>query len=423
MNWRAGLLVSGLFLGATLHPAGAARAELTADPKFRDAVAKAESRLRGGDAAGAKAALAALSPASPLEKYMVSSLALEVATKNGDMVAQRKAVADVLESGAAPQGQLAYLNHIAGYLSYQTGAIDNAITYLARARELGRTDPQTSLLLTESLVRKRRTDEALKVLGETISAQVQAGKPVPASWYDRAAALAYARKDWASLASYNAGKLRDPSVGGPDWRSALATYVEGARPDKEAELDLYRLQAATGGLASERDYQGYAALAAGQGYAVEAQSVIEGGASAGKLASSDPTAATLLRTVKPKAIKTLSAMKALPGKAGAVANGARAAQDGDSLLASSQYAAAVPYYRAALDKGGVDRNRVSTRLGIALARSGDFDGAGAALKQVSGAWAPVATYWAAWVDARKLGGAAQAAADGTGAAKTIAMKQ
>lgn len=428
-NWRAGLLFSGLLLAAVPF-AGAAQAGQTADPKFRDAVAKVQGRLKAGDTAAAQSALASLAPASPLEKYMTASLSLELAAKRNDIMAQRKAVAEMLASGAAPKAELPYLNHVAGYLSYQTGATDNAITYLTRARELGRADTQASLMLAESYARKKRYADAVKLLGETVDAQIAAGKPVPASWYDRGASMAYAGKDWSSVARFNAGKLRDPAQSGPDWRTALTTYAEVARPDSEAQLDLYRLQAATGALASERDYQGYAALAAKQGYPVEAQSVIESGSASGQLASFDPVIAPLLRTVKPRAAKDLATIKSLQGGKGAsAATAAKAAQDGDALLAGSQYAAAVPYYKAALSKGGVDSNRVSTRLGIALARSGDFGGAKQALAQVSGSWAPVATYWSAWVDARKAGGSAQAASESDGAsggkhkAKSIAMKQ
>lgn len=415
--WRSSLCAAALLAGImTVGQAGAKTNEpgnsLSATPQFRTGAEQAQASLKAGDVTGAGGRIAALNPTTPFEKYIKAGLAMELAVKRQDIVAQRKAVAELIESGAAPRAQLPYLNHVAGYLCYQTGAIDNAVVYLTRARELGVTEPQAALLLVESYVRQRKVDQASQLLDQTIAQQKQAGKAVPPSWYDRASALAIARKDWTALARYNGEKLAGVQISAPEWRTALVGYSENARPDKEALLDLYRLQAATGGLASERDYQGYATLAAGQGYAAEAKSVIDAGTSEGKLQSNDPVATPLLRTVKPRAVTYLAAIKGLPGKAGSVTSGAKAEQDGDKLLASAQYADAVPYYRAALEKGVGDKDRVSTRLGIALARSGDFNGARAALAQVAanGAWGQIATFWSAWVEARQVGSAQAAAA-------------
>ncbi len=424
--WRAGiattLLLAGLATGSQAQAKKEPQGQLMASAAFRDAVTRIRGLLDKGDLPGAQSEIAALSPAGPLEKYMAASLDMELAVKRRDVVAQRSAIAKLIETGGVPEGQLAYLNHVAGYLCYQTGAIDNAVVYLTRARALGVTDPKAALLLADSYVRQRKLNEAAQLFDETIARQKQAGQPVPASWYDRAASLAYVRKDWGALARYRAAKLAQaPAVGAPEWRSALATYIAGANPDKEAQLDLYRLQAATGALASERDYQGYATLAAGQGYSAEAKSIIDSGVGAGKLNSNDPVATPLARTLSKRAVTYLASIKGLPGKADKVPSGAKAAQDGDSLLSGSQYAEAVPYYRAALAKGVTDRDRVSTRLGIALARSGDLPGARTALAQVTGtgSWSQVATFWSAWVDSRT---AAQASA-GENKAMQTAMAQ
>ncbi|MGD9810658.1 MAG: hypothetical protein AB7U35_04875 [Sphingobium sp.] len=377
-----------------------AHAEATASASFRETVSQVQARIAAGDLTGAMGYAGALTPSSPLEKYMAASLSMEIAAKRNDIVAQRKAIAEMIESGAAPEGQLGYLNRVAGFLSYQTGAIDNAVVYLTRARSLGEASPQTSLMLAEAYVRQRKLPEAAQVVNETIAAQKAAGQAVPATWYDRAASLARARKDWASLAEASAAKLSQGGMAGPDWRSGIMTYVEAANPEPEAKLDLLRLEAATGAMASERDYQAYATLAANQGYAAEGKAVVEAGLSSQKLGSGDPVAATLMRTLRSKAIVNLAALKPLPGKAASAASGARAAKAGDDLLANSQFAEAVPYYRAALEKGDVDRDRVTTRLGIALARSGDLGGAQIAFAQATGRWKDVAAYWSAWVNAR-----------------------
>lgn len=422
--WRSSIGAAVLLAGMMAAGQAAAKKEpetgLRAAAAFRETVQRTEASLKSGDLTGAGGLIASLNATTPFEKYLKAGLSMELAVKRNDVVAQRKAIAELLESGAVPQAQLGHLNHVAGFLSYQTGAIDNAVVYLTRARELGVTDPKAALLLVESYVRQRKMDAAAQLLDQTIAAQKQAGQAVPASWYDRAGTIAVARKDWAALARYSGERLAAGPIAAPTWRTALAIYMEGARPDKEAQLDLYRLQAATGSLASERDYQGYATLAAAQGYAAEAKSVLDAGLSGGKLQSNDPVATPLLKTLKPRAVTYLAAIKGLPGKAGSAASGAKAEQDGDKLLANSQFAEAVPYYRTALEKGVQDRDRAATRLGIALARSGDFNGARAALAEVkgNGAWAQVATFWAAWVDARAGANAASASASATPPAVT-----
>ena len=399
-KWRIGALMAAS-AGAAIT-AGVAHADqsYSADKKFREMADAAQSHLSNGDMAGAAGYIAALAPDTPFEKYLAASLAFELAVRKNDIVTQRSAIATVLESGGVPQNELGRLNFIAGYLSYQTGAIDNAIVYLARAREQKLADPKVSLMLAECYIRRRKLDVASQILDETITAQRQAGQPVPAAWYDRAASIAQQRKDWTAVSYYGAAKLGAlKPMSAAEWRSGLVSFLSGARLDKEAELDLYRLQAATGALASERDYQGYATLAAGQGYPAEARTIIETGQSSGKLSARDTVTSALMRSLRRKAVVHLASIKGLPGKVASVSSAGKAAQDGDNLLANSQFAEAVPYYRAALDKGGVDKDRVFTRLGIALARSGDMTGAEQALAQAKGGWGQVAAYWLAWVNA------------------------
>ena len=412
--WRIGAQVTAV--ASVAIASGIAHAEPTysADKKFRDMADVAQSRLNSGDVTGAAGYIAALAPDTPFEKYLTASMAFELAVKKNDIVAQRSAIATLLQSGGVPESELGRLNFIAGYLSYQTGAIDNAIVYLTRAREQKLADPKASLMLAECYIRQRKLDMASQLLGETINTQRQAGQPVPAAWYDRAASVAQQRKDWAAVSYYGSAKLGGlKPANAAEWRTGLVSFLSGARLDKEAELDLYRLQAATGALASERDYQGYATLAAGQGYPAEARAIIETGQSSGKLSTNDSMTSALMRSLRSKAVVHLASIKGLPGKAPSVNNAVKAAQDGDNLLANSQFADAVPYYRAALDKGGVDKDRVFTRLGIALARSGDMSGAEQALAQAKGGWGQVAAYWLAWVNARGDGAAKAAASNGT----------
>lgn len=371
----------------------------SAAPKFREAIARVKTSVDAGDTVSANSALATLSPASPLEKYMVASLRLDMAVRRNDMRAQRSAINEMLASGAAPTAQVAYLHYLSGYAAMQGGAIDDAITQFSSARTQGYDKPQLSLMLVDAYVRRGRQGEALKLLVETIDRQAASGQSVPAPWFDRGAALAYAQKDWALFARLQAGKLAAYNSPG-DWRSAITSYIAGANPDKEVQLDLLRLQYATSAFASERDYQGYATLASGMNYPAEAKAVIEAGRANGDLLLKDSVTAPMMAGLTTKGRQYLASLNTLAVKSG---SGQSFAANGDKLLSAAKYTDAASAYRSALASadGGIDRDRINARLGIALARSGDMPGAQAAFALAGGKWGDVASFWSAWTRSQK----------------------
>lgn len=387
-----GFAVPGMAQNAGAEP-------LTASKAFREASAAVGARLAEGDVAGANASLSALQPASPGEKYMAGSLALEVASRRGDMRAQRAAVKAMLASGAAPAQQTGYLRYLAGYFSAQIGEGTEAAAHLQAARQLGYDTPPANLLLADLEMRRHRPAEALAMLDAAIARQTAAGMKVPVAWFERGTSMAYTLKNWPLVASYSARRLAAPSTPA-DWRSAIVNYISGAAPQGEAQLDLYRLQYATDAMASERDFQAYAALALAQGYASEARMAIEAGRSKGTLLTSDAAINPLFAKASVKAKTNLAEMQKLSGKSASAASAAAASAAGDRLLSGGQYGEAVGYYRAALAKAGVDRDRVSARLGIALARSGDLAGAQSAFALVTGPWRDVAAFWSSWATNR-----------------------
>ncbi len=70
----------------------------------------------------------------------------------------------------------------------------------------------------------------------------------------------------------------------------------------------------------------------------------------------------------------------------------------DAYLGYGDYAKAAELYKLALTKGGVDASTANTRLGIALARSGQKDAALQAFGLVTGARKPIADYWTIWLN-------------------------
>lgn len=364
---------------------------------FRASVTQAQAALRAGDLATAGARIGTLSPTNDFETYAVAGLRLELATKRRDAQAQRVALTDLFKTSAVPKSDAPRLRYVAGYLSYVVGNYDDATAQLDYAKTLGYGGVDALLLRADIALRRNKPKDARVFVREALAQQRASGQPVPIAWIDRAIAMAYQAGDWPEVGQLYRERLAQAG-GREEWRSALTNYLAAASVDTQLQLDLYRLQAANGAMASERDYQAYAQLADKSGYYAESKAIIEAGRKAGKLTATQPTTSALLKAVTPKATKEIAGMPAMAKKAAAAATGKEALAAGDGYAALAQYPQAVEQYRIALTKGGVDAGRVNARLGVALARSGDLTGAQAALAQADGAWASVAGFWSVWVD-------------------------
>lgn len=402
-----GVLLAGVMAAAMISnaPAEAKKqpreedSSISLSDNFRLAARQAQAAMAGGDLTSAAAQVGSLSSlaVSSDEKYAAGELQLQLAARRQDAQAQRKALTVILDSNGAPAEDLPYLRYLAGYFSYYLGDFTDAIAQVTYARQLGYTNLNSTLLLADSYLKKGKPAEGLPLLDQAFAMQQQSGKAVAAPWFDRAAAVSYKAGDWANVAKWYQQKLMlYPAA--PNWRTALANYLAAPGLDQEIQLDLYRLEAATGALASERDFAAYASLAAGNGYYPEAKAIIEAGRKSGDLAATEPVTAKLMALVTAKAGKALVALPVAAKKAAASKTGAAAAAAGDAYYSAGQYVQSAEQYRLALSKGGVDAAKFNTRLGIALARSGDLPGGRTALEQVTGPWASTANFWHVWID-------------------------
>ena len=90
----------------------------------------------------------------------------------------------------------------------------------------------------------------------------------------------------------------------------------------------------------------------------------------------------------------------LEGRARSEASGDFALKVADGYYGHGDYAKAAEFYRLALQKGSVDANLANTRLGMALAMSGQRPAAEAAFKAVTGPRADLANFWLLWLASR-----------------------
>lgn len=403
---RHSALKSGIFVlaaaTAAISPAiakkpAASGPVIVMSPTFRAAAQAADSAIKAGDVNTAQAQISGLMPVSDFEAYTAAGLRFELAVLKRNFQGQRVALTDMFKTSSVPKKDAPRLRFVAGYLSYVVGNYDDALAQLDYAKTLGYDATDATMLRADIYLRKNKAKAARPFVQDALARQRASEQAVPAAWYDRAISLAYAAGDWAEVGSlYRERLARYGSAG--EWRSALANYLSAPGMDTQVQLDLYRLQAANGAMASERDYQAYAQLAEKAGNYAEAKAIIEAGRSAGKLTTTQAATASLMKSVTPKAAKEIAALPAAVKKAAGAKDGSAALAAADGYFSLSQFPQAVEQYRLALSKGGVDQGKANARLGIALARSGDLAGAKTALGQVSGNWANVAGFWGVWVD-------------------------
>lgn len=401
---KYGLLAAA---GATMMVAAPAMAkkkpvvtgpEIAMSDSFRTAAQAADTAIKARDVATAQSQIAGLMPANDFENYVASGLRFELAVLKRDQQAERVALNDMFKTSSVPKNDVPRLRYIAGYLSYVVGNYDDAVAQLDYARTLGYDPIDATMLRADIALRRNKAKEARPYVQAALARQRASGQPVPAAWYDRAISMAYQAGDWAEVGALYRERLSHYDSAG-EWRSALANYLAAPGMDAQVQLDLYRLQAATGAMASERDYQAYAQLADKTGYSAETKAIIEAGRAAGKLTPGQAVTSQLMKSATPKAAKEIAALPAAVKKAAAAKDGNAAMAAGDSYFSLAQFSQAAEQYRLALSKGGVDQGKGNTRLGVALARSGDLAGAKAALAQVTaGNWANVAGFWSVWVD-------------------------
>ena len=353
------------------------------------------------DAAGYPAALAAAQAAAttPDDKYAVAQLQLRQALDTQSLPAQATALEALIRSGGATQAELPKLYQNLGVLAYNAQDFERAGFAFEKLVELNPNDGDALINLAELRNRQGRKPEGIQLLERAIAARVAAGQPVSENWYKRAVGLS----SDAKLAPQAMKLTRDWLTAFPtdqNWRDALSNYRYMVTLERDAELDRLRLMRATKALHGERSYGEYAETAMLAGLPGEAKAVLDEGVAQRVVDSKKLAYRDLLSRASADAAKDRPTLSVSETKAGASATGKLSQSTADAYLSYGDYAKAVTLYRAALTKGGVDANLVNTRLGIALAMTGDKAGATTAFSAVTGQRQDLARYWLVWLSKR-----------------------
>ena len=405
-----GLAVVAIAPGA---PAFAAKKEEAAasGPKLSDAVrkplAEADAAIKKKDIAAADTAIATARAAasSADEQYVVAQFAFNAAQASGDQARIEKALDDLLSTGVASnrlaQAEQAKMYWYQGQFAYQAKNYPKAEQALKAAIAAGTTEDQAYAVLADSQARTGKPNEAVATLQKVIDAKAASGQAVPTEWYARGADIASRAKLTNDFVKITTSWLQAYPVK-QNWHDTLFIYRQLTAQTGDADLDLLRLARAVGvlPLSAQSNYTDYA-LAVYLKFPNEAVDVLNEGIAAGKLnAATSKNTREIIDLSKPKiAADKASLPAAVTAASGPKGTFKSALTTGDLAYGYKDYAKAAEMYKLALTKPGADASQANFHLGLALAQSGDKEGAKAAFTAASsGSYAVLAGYGKVWVD-------------------------
>ncbi len=363
--------------------------------KVRAAAVEAQTALAATpkDLVKAEAALNTMDSVAKTdyERYLAQGIRLSLLnaqTKDQPQAQRIAAMTPILDAlianPATPKEEVALRNNERGSLAYLQQKYADALRYFMRARELGVNNPNFLLQIVQSKVETGDVKGGIADLGTAVAAEKAAGRKAPEDWYKYAFSRLGKTGDQEGADAWTAAWLTEYGTA-PNWRGAIYTFgFQGPAAVKYSKnkVDLFRLLWATKSQAGQREYIDYAEAALLIGLPNEAKTVIEEGTDAGVIPKGNVTANDFLGRAKsgiagssPLAVKEKNALAAPKGDL--------AQQAGDAYFGTRNYAKAIEMYRLCETKGAPDADRNSLHLGMALALSGDREGAKAALARVS----------------------------------------
>ncbi|HST37045.1 MAG TPA: hypothetical protein VLK25_10510, partial [Allosphingosinicella sp.] len=336
-------------------------------------------------------------------KYIIGQVRLRMGIQLNDRAIQSQAIDELIASGGALPAEMRGL--LENQLDFATAAGDTAKAARAQARldALNPNDPER--FVRQARIRAQANDApgAIAFYRQAMQQVQSAGQPIPPEWRRQIAALAYS----AHLPETNT-YMREFVTAAPSpgaWHDTLALLAELGAADDALKLDIYRLMRAAGAMQAEHDYVQLGEAANTARITGEVHAVYQEGLSRNLITTNAEIAR---QRVQVSGSRLAEDRASLAGeRAGALSGGdGRAAlRLGDAYFGYGDYRVAADLYRAALGKSGVDAATANTRLGAALALSGDRAGAETALRAVSGGGTrgELAQYWLLWLSQRGAG--------------------
>lgn len=400
---------AAMVTAAISEPAAAQRSGRNSAPKTENSEAFVKAydpvaaivTAEAGDFAAAKPQVPGLVAAieTPDDRNAAGNLILTLGNKLKDPQLQRQGLELMVASGKADPAQLGQFQFFIGSLAYDARDWAAARAALQAAVAAGYTETNPDTMIAETYFGENQAAQGLDYLKGVIEKQLAAGQQVPEAWYVRGLKVAYDARLTDKATEWSA-MLVASAPNQTNWQRALQVVGSMHQLDPQARLDLLRLMLATNSLSDRREYEDYIEAADPRIMANEVGRVLDAGVQAGVFSSGDQYYTEVKTIVDQRAAQDRRDAPGLATEARSAATGSAAHNAGEVFLSLGSWAEAEEMYALALQKGGVDRDRTLTRLGIAQAQQGKKAEAKATLEQVSGARAAVARMWTAFAESR-----------------------
>ena len=366
--------------------------------KARNAIVELQTAVNANDAANIPAKLTAAKAVAETndDKYVIATLEIKAATNANNLPGLKSAIDDLRASGGADPADVAARYNNLGKRYYDAKQMDQAASAFETTLTVAPSNGDALKMLASIREDQGRGGDAAALMAKSIAATKAAGAKPKENDYKFAARVAYDAKSPVAADITRAWLADYPST--TNWRDALRIYRDVNGLTGPTALDVMRLAHAANALNGDGDYFGYVNELITRGYLNEAKAVLAEAAAKKAIDTTKPAFSQF--TPKLAKAPTRAAIDAAAKAALAGGPAKNAMEAGDTLFGVGAYAQAVPLYKAAASRPGVDANTANLHLGMALARSGDKAGATAALNAVTGPQASIAKYWLIWLNSQ-----------------------
>ncbi len=338
---------------------------------------------------------------TPDDNFVAGQLLSGLGLAVQDMKIVRTGYEGMLVSGKYPAADVPKLQNAIGSICYDLKDFACAVTQLDAALKAGYKGDTAEALLADSYIQQGQVQVGLDRLMSGIKARSASGTQAPQEWYRRGLSAAYKAK-MLDQASAFSNALVEAYPTKENWAGAISILRLVAKYEVQERLDLMRLMQRTDSFSDTTDYFEFIQAADPRRLPSEVITVMNAGLAAGKLQRSDISVTEALAQANERVKTETPTLPSLEKSAMApTATGNSISATADALMSYGQSAKAEALYRMALQKGGVDVQRVNTRIGITLFDQGKYAEAKAMFDGVTGIRQPMARLWSVYA-AQKL---------------------
>lgn len=365
-----------------------------------------------------KAAAAAIAPQlataesavkTPLDRIIYGQWQQLLGNAIGEYALMQRGLQNMLDSGQLPADKTALVGVALGQLAYQNKDYAGATKALTPVVAANYSDNAAAELLADAYARQGQPAQGLAALKAAVDARRAAGGEVPPSWFLRANAIAYNAKlpnegtEWAL-------RMVATNPTPANWLGAGQLVRIYGKFGTQDSVDISRLLFRSGALGGkskeiEQEYVDYMQAADPRRLPGEVVKVGEAGIAAGALPANDTFVADAMAQARGRVAADKASLPAAARQSQTSATGVLALATADAYLSYGMDAQAEDFYKLAIQKGGVDKDKATLRLGIAQSDVGKTAEAKATFGQVTGPHASIAKLWSIYLDT-KAGGKA-----------------